>query len=233
MWQTISPRLAYLILRNGIAFVEGGLGRRWTPASPLGSRRSLRRRADFAPTGGGIASLRHDPQGKAMAQVLMDMAIKVPARWLEAGNLLAGCNDSARRRSPRGEPSGDAESQRRPSPPSTKAIPFRKILIANRGEIVCRVARTLRELGIASVAIYHHVEMNARHVRIADEAIEITGETPVAAHLDGKQIVEAALAVGADAIHPGYGFLSETPASRKWSPTPGWRSSVRAQMSSR
>ena len=101
------------------------------------------------------------------------------------------------------------ESSAGRAPPSTKAIPFRKILIANRGEIVCRVARTLRELGIASVAVYHHVEMNARHVRIADEAIEITGETPVAAHLDGKQIVEAALAVGADAIHPGYGFLSE------------------------
>jgi acetyl/propionyl-CoA carboxylase alpha subunit len=92
---------------------------------------------------------------------------------------------------------------------ATKAIPFRKILIANRGEIVCRIIRTLRELGIASVAIHHPVEANARHVRAADEAIEIAGETPVAAHLDGDAIVKAALAVGADAIHPGYGFLSE------------------------
>ena len=90
-----------------------------------------------------------------------------------------------------------------------KAIPFRKILIANRGEIVCRVIRTLNELGIASVAIHHRVEAGARHVRAAGEAIEIFGETPVAAHLDGKQIIEAALSAGADAIHPGYGFLSE------------------------
>ena len=93
--------------------------------------------------------------------------------------------------------------------PREKAIPFRKILIANRGEIVCRVIRTLRDMGIASVAIHHRVEAGARHVRMADQAVEIFGETPVAAHLDGKQIIEAALSTGADAIHPGYGFLSE------------------------
>jgi acetyl/propionyl-CoA carboxylase alpha subunit len=87
--------------------------------------------------------------------------------------------------------------------------PFRKVLIANRGEIACRVIRTLREMGIASVAIHHRVEARARHVREADQAIEISGETPVAAHLDIAQIVDAARAVGADAIHPGYGFLSE------------------------
>jgi acetyl/propionyl-CoA carboxylase alpha subunit len=86
---------------------------------------------------------------------------------------------------------------------------FRKVLIANRGEIACRVARTLRELGIGSVAIHHAIEAKAKHVRLADEAIEISGETPVAAHLDARQIVEAALSIGADAIHPGYGFLSE------------------------
>jgi propionyl-CoA carboxylase alpha chain/3-methylcrotonyl-CoA carboxylase alpha subunit/acetyl-CoA/propionyl-CoA carboxylase biotin carboxyl carrier protein len=93
--------------------------------------------------------------------------------------------------------------------PGGRAIPFRKILVANRGEIACRVMRTLGELGIGSVAIHHRVEANARHVRMADAAVEIFGETPVAAHLDGKQIVAAALAAGADAIHPGYGFLSE------------------------
>ncbi|CAN7482622.1 ATP-grasp domain-containing protein [Bosea sp. LjRoot237] len=87
--------------------------------------------------------------------------------------------------------------------------PFRKVLIANRGEIACRIIRTLREMGIASVAIHHPVEARARHVREADEAVEISGETPVAAHLDGGQIIAAARAVGADAIHPGYGFLSE------------------------
>jgi 3-methylcrotonyl-CoA carboxylase alpha subunit len=91
----------------------------------------------------------------------------------------------------------------------TRTIPFKKILIANRGEIACRIIRTLNELGVASVAIHHRVEARARHVRMADEAIEIGGETPVAAHLDGSQIIAAARSTGADAIHPGYGFLSE------------------------
>ncbi|MGD0564834.1 MAG: biotin carboxylase N-terminal domain-containing protein [Roseiarcus sp.] len=89
------------------------------------------------------------------------------------------------------------------------AIPFRKVLVANRGEIACRIIRTLRELGIASVAIHHLAEVRARHARMADEAVEIFGDTPVAAHLDGEQIIEAARKSGADAIHPGYGFLSE------------------------
>ena len=86
---------------------------------------------------------------------------------------------------------------------------FRKILIANRGEIACRVIRTLDAMGIASVAIHHPVEARAKHVRMAGEAVAIDGETPVAAHLDIDAIVAAALATGADAIHPGYGFLSE------------------------
>jgi propionyl-CoA carboxylase alpha chain/3-methylcrotonyl-CoA carboxylase alpha subunit/acetyl-CoA/propionyl-CoA carboxylase biotin carboxyl carrier protein len=86
---------------------------------------------------------------------------------------------------------------------------FRKVLVANRGEIACRVMRTLTEMGIASVAIHHRVEARARHVRMAAEAVEIIGETAVAAHLDIGQIVEAARSTGADAIHPGYGFLSE------------------------
>ena len=91
-------------------------------------------------------------------------------------------------------------------------IRFRKVLIANRGEIACRIMRTLRSLGIASVAIYHRAESQARHARAADEAIEIFGDTPVAAYLDAKQIIEAARTTGADAIHPGYGFLSENAA---------------------
>ena len=86
---------------------------------------------------------------------------------------------------------------------------FRKVLVANRGEIACRVMRTLAEMGIASVAIHHRVEARARHARMADEAVEITGDTPVAAHLDIDQIIRAARTAGADAIHPGYGFLSE------------------------
>jgi acetyl/propionyl-CoA carboxylase alpha subunit len=89
---------------------------------------------------------------------------------------------------------------------------FRKLLIANRGEIACRIGRTAREMRIATVAIHHGVEARSKHVAEADQAVEITGETPVAAHLDGKQIVEAARDVGADAVHPGYGFLSENAA---------------------
>ena len=88
-------------------------------------------------------------------------------------------------------------------------FPFRKVLIANRGEIACRVERTLRDLGLASVAVHHAVEAGAPHVRGADEAVELRGATPVAAHLDIEQIVAAALRTGAEAIHPGYGFLSE------------------------
>ncbi len=89
------------------------------------------------------------------------------------------------------------------------ALLFGKVLVANRGEIACRVFRTLDMMGIASVAIHHRAEADARHVRAAAEAVEIKGETPVAAHLDIDQIVVAALRAGADAIHPGYGFLSE------------------------
>jgi acetyl-CoA carboxylase biotin carboxylase subunit len=92
---------------------------------------------------------------------------------------------------------------------SARPVPFKKILIANRGEIACRIIRTLHAMGIAAVAIHHAVEARAKHVRMADEAVEIRGDTPVAAHLDIGQIVAAALATGADAIHPGYGFLSE------------------------
>ena len=84
-----------------------------------------------------------------------------------------------------------------------------KVLVANRGEIAVRIIRTLRELGIASVAVHHPVDASARYVRDADEAVELSGPTPVAAYLDGDAIIEAAQATGAEAIHPGYGFLSE------------------------
>lgn len=89
---------------------------------------------------------------------------------------------------------------------------FAKILIANRGEIACRVMQTLRAMNIASVAIHHRNEAAAKHVRMADEAYEISGDTPVSAHLNIQQIIAVAQATGADAIHPGYGFLSENAA---------------------
>lgn len=86
---------------------------------------------------------------------------------------------------------------------------FQKILIANRGEIACRVIRSAKKLGIATVAVYSDADANAQHVKLADEAIYI-GESPAAqSYLQGDRIIQAALDTGAQAIHPGYGFLSE------------------------
>jgi geranyl-CoA carboxylase alpha subunit len=86
---------------------------------------------------------------------------------------------------------------------------IRKLLIANRGEIVCRIIRTCREMGIATVAVYSDADAKSLHVEMADEAVHI-GPSPAAeSYLNGKKIIEAAKRTGADAIHPGYGFLAE------------------------
>ncbi|HRH87298.1 MAG TPA: acetyl/propionyl/methylcrotonyl-CoA carboxylase subunit alpha [Rubrivivax sp.] len=86
---------------------------------------------------------------------------------------------------------------------------FSKILIANRGEIACRVIKTARRMSIATVAVYSEADANARHVRLADEAVLI-GPPPVRqSYLMAQKILEAAKATGAQAVHPGYGFLSE------------------------
>ncbi len=90
-----------------------------------------------------------------------------------------------------------------------KLTPFRKILVANRGEIALRVMRTAKRLGYETVAVYSTADANARHVREADQAVWIGESQPSQSYLRIDAIVEAARASGADAIHPGYGFLAE------------------------
>ncbi|WP_136634964.1 acetyl/propionyl/methylcrotonyl-CoA carboxylase subunit alpha [Pseudooceanicola onchidii] len=88
---------------------------------------------------------------------------------------------------------------------------FDKILIANRGEIACRVIDTARALGVRTVAVYSDADAGARHVAMADEAVHIGGPAPADSYLRGDAIIAAAQATGAQGIHPGYGFLSENP----------------------
>lgn len=83
------------------------------------------------------------------------------------------------------------------------------VLVANRGEIACRIFRTCRELGIRTVAVHSDADENALHARVADATVRLPGSTPTETYLRGELIVKAAVAAGADAVHPGYGFLSE------------------------
>ena len=89
---------------------------------------------------------------------------------------------------------------------------FNKILIANRGEIACRVAATARRMGVRTVAVYSDADASAKHVMACDEAVHIGGSAPRDSYLQWERIIAAAKATGAQAIHPGYGFLSENEA---------------------
>ncbi|MFD5336915.1 acetyl/propionyl/methylcrotonyl-CoA carboxylase subunit alpha [Streptomyces hawaiiensis] len=86
---------------------------------------------------------------------------------------------------------------------------FSTLLVANRGEIACRVFRTCRDLGIRTVAVHSDADAGALHARVADASVRLPGEAPADTYLRGDLIVKAAVAAGADAVHPGYGFLSE------------------------
>ena len=86
---------------------------------------------------------------------------------------------------------------------------LKSLLIANRGEIACRVIRTARRLGVRTVAVYSDADANALHVRQADEAVHIGASPARESYLVGERIIAAAKETGAEAIHPGYGFLSE------------------------
>ena len=87
--------------------------------------------------------------------------------------------------------------------------PFRKLLVANRGEIALRVIRACQELGVRTVAVYSEADGGAPHVREADEAVCIGPPPSSQSYLVGERLIEVALRTGAEAIHPGYGFLSE------------------------
>src|SRR5690242_7648147 len=86
---------------------------------------------------------------------------------------------------------------------------FKTLLVANRGEIACRIIRTARRLGIRTIAVYSDADAGALHVEMADDAVRIGPAPARESYLDGAAVLASAQATGADAIHPGYGFLSE------------------------
>lgn len=107
---------------------------------------------------------------------------------------------------------------------------FKKILIANRGEIACRVAATARKLSVQTVAVFSKADAHAKHVAACDEAVYVgegEGNSPKESYLRWQAILAAAKATGAQAVHPGYGFLSENESLRRPAATRGWCSLAR------
>src|SRR5919107_1560513 len=102
-----------------------------------------------------------------------------------------------------------------PAQSSSKKHMFKRILIANRGEIACRIIKTARRMGIETVAVYSEADRDALHVEMADEAVLIGPPPAAQSYLVIKKIVEACRETGAEAVHPGYGFLSEREAFAK------------------
>ena len=92
---------------------------------------------------------------------------------------------------------------------------FKKVLIANRGEIAVRIIRACREMGISTVAVYSEIDKEALHTQLADEAVCIGPAMPKDSYLNIANILSACVLTGADAIHPGFGFLSENPRFAK------------------
>src|SRR5262249_3760630 len=102
--------------------------------------------------------------------------------------------------------------KRQKSQAAAMTRPIRTVLVANRGEIAMRVLRTVKAMGFRGAVVYHAADRDAPAVDEADIAIRISGSTAVGAYLDANEILRAARQVNADAIHPGYGFLSENAA---------------------
>src|SRR5258705_8447812 len=119
-----------------------------------------------------------------------------------------------RRRPPAGRPAAHPQRRDDLAQPPNKwwyCAMFRKILIANRGAIACRILRTAKAMGVGTVAVYSAADENSPHVRDADEAVAIGAAPAADSYLRAERILEAARASGAHAIHPGYGFLSQNP----------------------